>query len=708
MMRGKLNLSSVYKKTGRCFLLFMLLTAFAPKVSAQDTYGISWTGTDPATAAASNDESENTGYLYNVGKGMFLDMGGNWGVECMLSNDGTLYKITSSGNGYVFSQTQGSNTVYIYPTYLNGGNTYLKYFLAADTRSCAFTMAKPSDESKGYRISFSGDSYKFYMVGKDVDGTTAGAPSAKRICQYLETELTNVTDNSDLWIFVSLKECEEKIKNSAKASKTTFEELDVPCTRYIKDHDFARNHVNVGSWVGTTTSGTEAMVNNQGAMSVPSASSTPTCTYYIGNGYGVDANEQSANGGKWTANIFGNGTMKQTISNLPIIGWYRVTAYVGTNSTAGSVKLFAQAGTEDTASGYASHNTSSYVLSETTSFVDAEELVNETSNMLTAKVFVGYDNDGNIKSLTFGVTVSDAQTYDWTCFDNFELTYLGALRNKVILDEDKEEIDYMNTQNNAIAQSGQSTIFLHRTLNAGKWNSIVLPFSITSSVIKQVFGSDTKICELAGATDENNPYTIHFTDCTSDGIQAGNLYIIKPVTTTFNSSGHDVESSALSGTTLAAGTYYALDGKYGQTDQDGQTKEYVANITGNYGQEVYNTDGKVTFKGTYIKQSGIIPVNSYYLSGDKWKYNTKSASSAKGFRGWLETSKEDSSAKYSVAINGVMAMDDETTGIMDSMSINEKSFDVYDLGGRLVMKNAKSLDSLTPGCYVVNGRKVVK
>ncbi len=467
--------------------------------------------------------------------------------------------------------------------------------------------------------------------------------------------------------------------------------------------------MDVGSWVGVTDNSTEEMVNTKGAMSVPTSESTPSCTYYIGNGYNVDDNEQKANGGKWTANIFGNGTMKQTISSLPIIGWYQVKANVGTNakvndetdSDKATVKLFAQAGDETSASGYADKQASEPVLYGTTSFVDAEATVNETQNQLSVKVFVGKDDTGNIKPLTLGVTVSGAQSYDWTCFDNFELTYLGALRNKVILDEDKDAIEYMNTQNNALARSGQSTMFLHRTLNANQWNSIVLPFDITSSVIKQVFGDDTKICELAGANDKDNPYTINFTNSEDDGIKAGKLYLIKPVKVDYNSSGKDVTSSADANVTIGEGKYYALDGEYGQSSK------FVASVTGESGKEVYGTNGQVTFTGTYIKKEGIIPVYSYYLSGGKWKYNTKNPSHAKGFRGWLQSSK-DNTAKYSVAINGVSAMDDETTGIFANNDADNKPFDVYDLGGRRVMTNAKSLDSLTPGCYVVNGKKVVK
>ncbi len=489
---------------------------------------------------------------------------------------------------------------------------------------------------------------------------------------------------------------------AAVQSKTTFENQYAPCTYLVKDYSFSRNHVDVGAWLGVTASGTTQMVNSQGEMSVPSSTNLPSVNYYIGNGYEVNDSNQATYGGQWTANIFGNGTLKQTISDIATIGWYKVTVNVGTNSTAAAVKLFAQVDNETTGAGYAEAQTTQTILAETTSFTEAESLVNEVSNQISVKVFVGKDADGNIKPLTFGVTVADGEDYAWTCIDNVTLTYLGALRNKVILDEDNTDIDNMNVQNDDVAKSGQSTMFLHRTFNAGKWNSLVLPFAISADVVQQVFGEGTKISKLVGATDEEHPNWINFTDCTSSGIEAGKLYVIKPIKVDYNSTGGDITSSASEGITLTAGTYYALDGTYGQD------KDYEESVTGNQGSEVYNTYGMVTFMGTYVKKENVIPVHSYYLSGNKWKYNTTKTSHAKGFRGWLQTSSSSAEkAKFAVAINGVSAMDDSTTGIDSSVVTGENLYNVYDLSGRQIKRNAKNIDDLTSGCYIVNGKKTI-
>ncbi len=656
-----------------------------------------WTGIAPATAV-SGTATQKTVYFYNVGKKMFLAQGGNWGQEAVLSNVGIPYSIAENTEWKNFYFKQTDDGKYLCPVSVENNSAYTLYFLTGHDTSYGFNFTETSEGSGQYRISY--DDGNYYMVGTSVDGTTAGADENHRICIMSKDALSSVNDNSDVWMLVSLEEMEKKLVNAAVKSKTLFEDQYASCSYLVKDHDFARNNVNVGSWVGVTNDGTTQMVNTQGEMSVPSTTNIPSITYYIGNGYAVDADAQSSDGGKWTANIFGSGTLQQTVSDIATIGWYQVTANVGTSSTTAAVKLFAQAGDETETTGYAASATTGTVLANTANFVDAESLVNETTSQLSVKVFVGKDSEGNIKPLTFGVKVSDAPANAWTCMDNFTLTYLGALRNKVVLDEDKDDISYMNTQNDEVAKSGQSTMFLHRTLKAGQWNSIVLPFSISADVIKLVFGENTKISKLAGATDEEHPYWINFTDCTSDGIEAGKLYVINPEKVTCNSTGGNITSSADGNITLGKGTYYALDGNYGQD------AAYEASVTGNNGAEVYNTNGQVTFIGTYTKQQNVIPVHSYYLSGENWKYNTAKPSHAKGFRGWLQSSVTNSETKpYMIAVNGVAAMD-ETDGIQ-GITGEKTNVDIYDITGKLVKANASSAEGLKSGVYIAGGKKIV-
>ena len=51
--------------------------------------------------------------------------------------------------------------------------------------------------------------------------------------------------------------------------------------------------------------------------------------------------------------------------------------------------------------------------------------------------------------------------------------------------------------------------------------------------------------------------------------------------------------------------------------------------------------------------------------------------------------------------------DDETTGIEEKV-VAVEPFDVYDLGGRKVLHQVTSLDGLSDGIYIVNGKKILK
>ena len=51
--------------------------------------------------------------------------------------------------------------------------------------------------------------------------------------------------------------------------------------------------------------------------------------------------------------------------------------------------------------------------------------------------------------------------------------------------------------------------------------------------------------------------------------------------------------------------------------------------------------------------------------------------------------------------------DDELTGIEENVVVVEP-FDVYDLSGRKVRHQVTSLDGLSDGIYIVNGKKILK
>ena len=193
--------------------------------------------------------------------------------------------------------------------------------------------------------------------------------------------------------------------------------------------------------------------------------STIGTTWYVGNGYGnnfdtdgIDTetgetykgdskNPQELYGDQWTANIHGaNGTIQQTISKssssddnstdvMVRTGWYKVYCKAFTTATegTGTVKIFAYTGEDTDSAVYADVKrvTDMNPTDENMTYVKGHtKLQGEDCNNFVL-IYVDNntegDNTSGVKSLTFGVTVSDADTNAWTCFDDFEIYYLGNI-----------------------------------------------------------------------------------------------------------------------------------------------------------------------------------------------------------------------------------------------------------------------------------------
>ena len=82
------------------------------------------------------------------------------------------------------------------------------------------------------------------------------------------------------------------------------------------------------------------------------------------------------------------------------------------------------------------------------------------------------------------------------------VTYQKPASNNVILDESAA---------NNIFTAGPANVTLRRTFNVGAWNTLVLPFKMTSEQIVETFGSHAKIASYTGAIKlANNTYKLQF------------------------------------------------------------------------------------------------------------------------------------------------------------------------------------------------------
>lgn len=499
-----------------------------------------------------------------------------------------------------------------------------------------------------------------------------------------------------------------------------------------------------------------------------STTTTEGYTYYLGNGYTEDnvmsdpetgetftgggQNLQLPYGGAWTANIHGKrGTVVQTIKadNMVKEGWYRISCVGFTTTTKGIARLYAAAGMGNNTTGSgATAQSEKFAIANLhridaatrpATYVAASKLL-DTPNVNTfdasVKVYVSPTNEAKttFETLSFGIQVGsaadptqdDADDDAWTCFDNFKIEYLGTPPNDLILDEDQTDGGYIKAQaqddNKALQKS---IVYLHRTMNTDKWNSLVLPISLTVGQVKSIFGDQVHISEFKGAYDKNHPQRIIFDPITASrndpdaiAIEEGKLYLVKPTADGGMPQKQTMKTFNKDGYNISVEDYYTIVGVTFKKKSEIADNAYSGRVWGTEGNESWGENApQVQFVGTYVKCFGNnnpIPANSYVLNGNNvggteglWYYRTVKTNT-KGFRGWLETIGDRPSKVFEYEIEGVVEqVNGNATAIDGIEAAQQHSANIYNLNGQLVRQGATSTEGLPSGLYIVGGKKLV-
>lgn len=496
-----------------------------------------------------------------------------------------------------------------------------------------------------------------------------------------------------------------------------------------------------------------------------STTTTEGYTYYLGNGYTEDKvmsdpetsetftgngqNLQLPYGGAWTANIHGKrGTVVQTIKadNMVKEGWYRISCVGFTTTTKGIARLYAASGKGNNTTGSgATAQSEKFAIanlhridaaSRPATYVAASKLL-DTPNVNTfdasVKVYVSPTKEAETpyETLSFGIQVGsaadpnqDADADAWTCFDNFKIEYLGTPPNTLILDEDQEDGAYINAQaadDNKTLQ--KSVVYLHRTMNAGKWNSLVLPISLTVGQVKSIFGDQVHISKFYGAKEDHpqrivfDPITANRNDPDAIAIEEGKLYLVKPTADGGMPKDQPEKKFTYNGNPISVTNYYTIVGVTFKQKKDVEGINYSARVEGTKGSEEYGTAQQVQFVGTYVKcfdNNNNIPAYSYVLNGNNvggtaglWYYRTVSTNT-KGFRGWLQSVNGQASNVFEYEIEGVVEqVNGNATAIDGIEAAQQHSANIYNLNGQLVRQGATSTEGLPSGLYIVGGKKLV-
>lgn len=257
-------------------------------------------------------------------------------------------------------------------------------------------------------------------------------------------------------------------------------------------------------------------------------------------------------------------------------------------------------------------------------------------------------------------------TYDITpsgfSAQNYVITYVGgtltvSLASLTLADN----ADNNNAINDVISHYGSKAdvTLSGRTLTANNWNTLCLPFDLSSAQIASIFGNGTKVKTLSDYSSNTTKVTVSFADAAT--IEAGKPYIVKPT--------NDVVNPVFADVTIS----------------------YTMNDV---------TVGGATFKGTYKPVA--LTANDkkkLYLANDKLWYPTAELT-VRTCRAYFELTNEvpETAGAPSIVIDY-----GETTGVHTMAEGRSVMEDVwYTLDGRKVHGQR-----LKEGVYIHNGRKEV-
>lgn len=586
---------------------------------------------------------------------------------------------------------------------------------------------------------------EFWKTGATTDGSTTGTLSYSGNKQCKPEDAYPKTTTVYTYTYTSTHKINILGTRTHTSTITTTEDHGDTWVRNCKD---AGSH-----W--DQTSPQNVTYTRDNSKTVESTTTTGGYTYYLGNGYMENGNKidyetgteypsgtnmvMKSYGGAWTANIHGKrGSVVQTIKadNMQKEGWYRISCVGFTTTTKGIARLYAASGKGNNGTGSdATAETEKFATKDLkridaatrpTTYVAASKLLDNNVNTFNASVRVYVSKSGTgYETLSFGIQVGsaanatqDADDDAWTCFDNFKIEYLGTPENEIILDEDQTDGGYINAQawdDNKTVQ--KSIVYLHRTMNTEKWNSLVLPINLTVGQVKSIFGGDVRISEFYGAKADH-PQRIVFDPITVDrndddiAIEEGKLYLVKPGAQ--GGMPTNKEAKEIGGNKFY--DYYTIIGVTFKQKKEVEGVNYSNRVEGKTGSEEFGTQKEVKFVGTYVKcfDNDLIPTNSYVLNGNNkggtaglWYYRTVETKT-KGFRGWLETIGDRPSKGIEYEIEGVVdQVNGDVTAIEGIEAAQQHNANIYNLNGQLVRQGATSTEGLPSGLYIVGGKKVV-
>ncbi len=297
-------------------------------------------------------------------------------------------------------------------------------------------------------------------------------------------------------------------------------------------------------------------------------------------------------------------------------------------------------------------------------------------------------------------------------FDNFQLFYMGD--KEWYLDATNTSTDAFtinkNSNDNYYTPSGINrnpegddhyeypvTYNIRRYFNVGKWESLILPCSLTGDQVKQTFGGEQGV--QLSVFEKVDGTCVYFRPVNLDtkGIDAGTPYIIKVGKDADIKTKNDEYTFPWGNNTVKVkGPIYQVKGVVPPTfEGDGVTT----------GVKTFD-DYKVQFHGFYYDR-GVAPAGAYVVNNGNMYHLSSDWNSFVGTSWYITiTDAKGIPAKLSFSFDG----DSSTTAIenvtrQEDAAVQTDGF-VYNLSGQRV-GTRNNMSNLSSGIYVVAGKKVV-
>lgn len=701
-----------------------------------------------ATIAQLTKHADNTTYtlddaflLYNVGTGQFLTVGGLRGTHADVADTGKLFWLANN------SHSSDSEPYY---------SLYSKYHSASSTDSYIEYHVTGSGDNGIYFNRPQGYGFKFVPV---TDDETQTGMNTYQLWTHLENESVpdrflaaafidpniacdvfgtswyydsnNQAKKNTYWRIFTYSDHFKRLMGAGATSLAS----PIDLSFLLDAPSFERLNSGLSNWKTTSYNSSEMAVR----VGIEQTYTSTLSSWTMSADLGEEINGTIYSYGKYfCADVKASrGEIYQQIS-VAYPGWY-IFQCDGL-STTNVARLFATIVNEDgsTAETQLTQITTMSAADQATlsgqSLTAAGQLLASGNYTNRVMLYIADASTDNPVTIRFGAAVGSstdntASADEWTVVDNFRMLFAGKSTSaELILDEENTSLDYLATTTNTYTNT---ILHLNRNFELNKWNTLVLPVSLSKKQFDNLFSQNTAyLARLEFLTDN----TLQFltVDGETDGVylQAYTPYLIYPTKDVGTNSAYSTtltlkDNASETVSASIAANHYTVEGVSLATDADGNDFSKVQkdadgkytwvstlNDNASLGSSTATCYG--TLAKTYTLTSGKGSIISgrptledcYFLyQGALYHCPSGAKYGLKGFRCYFQLA-EGSSAAPTLYIDGVQT---DATAIADVELWRDggaAAAGVYSLCGQKLSPRATA-EGLPAGVYIVNGKKQI-